>query len=279
MEFVNQREIMVNALQRSGHHAFIDWLLLNCPKHLFLNCPRQDKFFRRGFIIGNPEARFLNDLNLSLDREMSGDLTPKELLVYNAENSSTEEALRIFNSEHKLASIGRSKAQFFVVWLRDPFNNFASLCKRARRLLRHSPDSSWYREGVEKLNLCCDLWVDHFEAYRAAADGRSGLVPLVYNRWLADPAVRSELADRFGIGSQRDVVHTVKWGGGSSFSDYFEGQAAPTSKELENRWQAVKDLPFFRELFRRERFRAAVLAFRDHYSSPELDLAYAELVR
>ena len=40
----------------------------------------------------------------------------------------------------------------------------------------------------------------------------------------------------------------------------------------------MKGLDVYRNLFRNERFRAAVIEFREFYRSPELDQAYAELI-
>jgi hypothetical protein len=276
MEFVNQREIMINALQRSGHHAFVDWLLRNRSSHLFLNCVVDDRFIRPNFIAAKPEARFLNDLNLSVDREAAGNLTKKELLVYNMESYSTEEALSVFRSRNKAKILGPSRKEFLVVWLRDPYNNLASLSSRGKKALR--PDHFMYRERVERLTACCELWVDHFEAYKRALAGADSLVAVSYNRWLGDDQYRADLAARFDISSVHESSEMVAWGGGSSFVRYEEGQAAPTKSELETRWQAVREIDAYRHLFRNERFRTAVIEFREIYRSPDLDRAYAELI-
>jgi len=277
MDLVNEREIMISALQRSGHHAFVDWLLKNCPRHLFLNCVTDERFMRPTFIAGKPEARFVNDLDLSVDRENAGDLTKKELLVYNMESFSVEDAEKVFRSENKVARIGASKQEFFVIWLRDPFNNLASLSRRGKNALIRE-NSARRQERIEKLNASCELWANHFQAFKRAVNGTGQYVGICCNQWLADRSFRDQLAARFGISSEHEASEMVGWGNGSSFSHFYEGQAAPTPAELETRWQQVKEIPVYRDLFQNAAFRAAVIEFREFYRSPELDQAYAELI-
>jgi len=259
--FINQREIMVNALQRSGHHAFIVWMLENCPRHLFLNCVQDDRFLRPRFVSQRPELRFVNDLDLSIEREDAGDLTPKELIAYNTEGFLIADALSIFRSPAKAGRIGRSRSAFFTVLLRDPFNNLASLATRSRG-------------NSDKLETKVALWLDHFEAFKKGATGATETVPVLYNRWLRDEAYKRQLAERFGITAGEGPSEIVQWGGGSSFGD-----TRIDASEIELRWQRVKDLPVYRNLFRDEAFRAAIVAFKEYYWSPELAAAYDELMK
>jgi len=214
VEFVNEREILVNATQRSGHHAFIDWLLRNRSRHLFLNFVKSDNFFRRRFIEARPNLRFVNDLNLSLEREISGDFTHKELIVYNMENCFTREALQVFNSESKKARLGSSRREFFVVWLRDPFNNLASFCQLEQRERARSP-----AEDRRRLQLCSKLWLDHFEMFKTIVNNDKNqerpFVPVLYNQWLDDTELRGQLSGRFGISCDHDMSEIVRWDGGA----------------------------------------------------------------
>ena len=43
--YVNKCEVMVNAVQRSGHHAFILELLAATDRHLFLNCVKGERIY------------------------------------------------------------------------------------------------------------------------------------------------------------------------------------------------------------------------------------------
>ena len=269
VEYTNQREILVNAMQRSGHHAFIDWILKNQPGHLFLNCVADERFYRPRFIRSNPELRFVNDLNLDLDEELSGNLKLKELLLYNCENYSTDQALEIFNSPKKPRKIGTSKTQIFVVWLRDPFNNFASLAKRSATGPRiKNPEN--VKAAIENLSTARDLWIDHFRQFEAATKGETEFVPALYNRWLDDADARIELAQKFGISSDATADTIVKWGGGSSFTGYSEQESAPDKSSLEARWEELASNEIYVELFKHDDFRTACLDFLNIYESPQL---------
>jgi hypothetical protein len=106
-----------------------------------------------------------------------------------------------------------------------------------------------HQERVERLKHACDLWIDHFEAYKRALSGAEEFIPVSYNRWLDEPDYRAGLAARFNISSEHDARETVGWGGGSSFVPYEEGQAAPSRAELESRWRTVANLAVYRDLF------------------------------
>ena len=244
---------MVAALQRSGHHAFVTWLLQSCPKHLFLNAIQNDRFMRLRFIQNNPELRFVTDMGLSAKRECEGDFTPKELIAYNTENLSISDAREIFLSPTKARRIGTSKAAYFVIFLRDPFNNLAS------RAMRAPPES---------LQEAARLWADHYTAYKMALAGNSN-VPILYNRWLSDPSYRKQIADRFEISSdEMPSTETVRWGNGSSF-----GTTDHPPATMESRWKRVSNELQYRALFDDAAFRGVASDFLEHYSSEPLEEA------
>lgn len=243
-DYVNTREIMVNALQRSGHHAFVMELLRSTDKFCFLNCIRDHRIYSRRYILSHPEERFLNDLDLDLDEEMKGSRQAKNLFVYNTEMHSTADAQAIFYHPELPSSIGASKNRHFVTWLRDPLNNLASLFQSASRL-RNAGKIKGRLSDQPKLKAARALWIDHMQQVEHPTDG----IAIVFNRWLRDDSYREAIFAKFSLPMPPRADVTTRWGNGSSFSRFEAGQKAPSIDELERRCELFMDDQEFRELF------------------------------
>ncbi len=256
---------MVNSMQRSAHHAFIMELLGSTDRHCFLNCISDSSLFRRKFIQSNPEKRFINDLNLNLDDEITGNLTPKELLVYSVEMLLTDKALDIFHDEKTKKSAGKSASRFYVTWLRDPINNLASHFNRAKKNAARTGDASSMKiEENEKLKAATEVWVDHWQQVKSQDAG----IGIVANLWWRDDEYRTQIFEKLGLAVPHRNLKMTQWGGGSSFEGYHVDQAAPSIEDLESRYELYLDDEDFLAIFRDPEFRNAV---EDFFSSfPEL---------
>ncbi|WP_139792354.1 hypothetical protein [Henriciella litoralis] len=276
---LNQYEVMVNALQRSGHHAFIEWVCSNVPGHLFLNCVADARMIRPRYIRSNPQDRFKNDLNIDIEADDYGSATPKNLLLYNTESYTTQQALDIFDDPSKESRVGDSKTRRYVIWIRDPFNNLASQFQYAQKALKSfEPTSDEYQAAINKLKSSREIWCDHWRAYKALPKERSDVIGIIYNDWLDNKDLRKSFLALFDREDSSDVNYTVQWGGGSSFAAYKPGQAAPQKSSLETRYLEHASHPEYRALFEDATFVEHVREFLEHYSSAELNTAAKELL-
>jgi hypothetical protein len=267
-DFTNDREIMVNALQRSGHHAFILEIFQTTERYCFLNCIRDEKVYHRRYILTDPKERFLNDMNLDLGKEISGEKEKKNLIIYNTEMMSTLDARRMFDSPVLQDAVGSSRRRYFVTWLRDPLNNIASLFQTARRLTAAGKLSGPVSLQPRLHDARC-LWQDHWRLIKQETSSSNEKIGLVFNRWLRDDQYRKAFYDEIDQAMPDRVSETSRWGRGSSFSRYEKGQPAPSPTELESRCDHFIDDPEYQVLFADRQFMIEVDSFFDAH--PELD--------
>ena len=214
MLYQNSNEICVAALQRSGHHAIINWIVANSA---------------------GPTC-FLNDCRLNVNPFLTcaqdegiGPI-PKNLLIYNYEDRELSELFTLEFMDNRTRWFGKSECSVYVLIMRDPFNNFASKYRWA---------GLWKSYAKEFLGL-----TNFMPAPK---------VFLNYNSWFADDQYREEMASRLElVSADKGLTEVAKWGPntwGDSFDNMnFDGRALEM-KVLE-RWRYFADDPVFRNLFR-----------------------------
>lgn len=234
---MNDTEIQVCGLSRSGNHAIIDWILRQCPgRTLFLNCAegKTNPFLTcRPLADGRPWRASWQGFDAAA--EAAGALSRKDVLVHSYEDSFLRHAFSADLDARREAWIGPSRRRHAVVILRDPFNLFAS----RRAMGADLPRATALR-----------LWKQHARA----ALGRKGPLkqaPLVilYNRWAADRRYRQEIARHLGLAfSDAGIDRVAACNGGSSFDGLrYDGQAA--GMPVSERWRAYADDPEYLSLF------------------------------
>lgn len=264
---------MVNALQRSGHHAFVMELLSSTDQHCFLNCISNAKVYRRKFIEGKPDERFGNDMNLDLDAEISGPKARKNLIVFNTEMYASQDAQGLFESPMLQANIGASETRAFVTWMRDPLNNMASLFQIAIRSARAGKIAGRLSEHP-KLVKARGVWMDHWQTVRRKDYGYG----LVFNRWLRDDDYRRSFYERLDLPMPERFGETSRWGRGSSIARFAKGQAAPSVEDMEARYALFMDDPEFQRLFAERSFVSEIDAFfEEHATLTELAASWEKL--
>ena len=240
-ETVNKCEIMVIALQRSGHHAIINWIryqLKGC--HCFLNhchpnanpyqrCYRANSCFRNVNIGWIEKARFIN----------------KDCLIYNYEDCALGEIPgESFNRNHD-EWVGRSLKKIRVLILRDAFNFFAS------RLKRHY--SEWGKENMKLISDAVGLWKSYAEEYLGVTNYFPDKVLISYNRWVEDRLYRIELSEQIGVPfsdkGKDEVAKYTPGREGASFDDLKYDGNASKMKVLE-RWKYFVENDLYRSIFK-----------------------------
>ncbi|WP_148306638.1 hypothetical protein [Gemmatirosa kalamazoonensis] len=211
---INELELRVCGLQRSGNHAIITWIVEQFAGRpaCFLNNVRHGD--HDPYVVA--PQRFAYGMD-GVPQEAWRD-TPKDLLVYSYE----DDAKRLLpNATSLLASafspafearreayLGRSARRLDVLILRDPANNFASRLKKLEKLT-----------GVKDLPTIVAYWKELARAAIAVEErGDEDTVVVLYNRWFADRKYRQTLSRRLGgTFSDASLRHVSEIGGGSSF--------------------------------------------------------------
>lgn len=243
MTIINDNEIRIAAIKRSGHHAIINWILLNVsgPKYFLNNC----KPNRSPYINLRKADSLLFDIDIR--NEKCGKFKKKKYLFYNFESQFLED---IYSSQF-LSNIekwvGKSQSVKNILVLRDPFNNFASMYKWAKHGKKWVPSIG----EIEHLPV---LW----KAYAKEFLGITSFVPaqkifVKFNTWFTDPQYRNDLASEIGLTTtNRGLNEVAKWGPntwGDSFDNMnFDGKA--DKMNVLHRWAVFKDDRLFVSLFK-----------------------------
>ena len=232
MTYHNRTELCVAALQRSGHHAIINWISANAPGSVcFLNnCrPNTDPF-----------------LMCAGDERI--ELALKDLLIYNYEDRGLTEVFTQDFLNQKREWFGQSSSAVHILVLRDPFNNFASKYRWAVNGTKWTPPMEWVTGELP------GLW----KSYAKEFLGQTRMLPapkvfINYNRWFADNEYRCEIATRLGlVTADKGLAEVARWGPntwGDSFDNLdFDGRA--NEMRVFERWRSFADDVVFTGLFR-----------------------------
>jgi len=231
MDYQDRTELCVTALQRSGHHAIINWISANSagPVCFLNNCsPGVDPF-------------------LMCTEEQRVKFAPRNHLIYNYEDRRLGDVFTVDFLSNKTKWFGARGNSIYVLILRDPFNNFASKYRWAINGTKWTPQMAWVIHELP------GLW----KSYAREFLGLTHLMPVPgvfinYNRWFADSQYREQLSRQLGlVSTEKGLAEVAKWGPntwGDSFDNLdFDGRAHEM-KVLE-RWRCFADDSMFTQLF------------------------------
>lgn len=259
MGVVNEVEMRVVGMSRSGNHAIIDWILAEAAgRYCFLNCaePKYNPFTSARPLEDTRSYR-VNYAGFSLKAEARGRFSKKDLLLYSYEDVYLGGLIHPDWQQQHDAWTGASARRVNVLILRDPFNLFASRIQ-----------SQMYAERImdgRKLvtnAMAMRIWKQHARdfigARRILPHPRVGIL---YNRWARSRRYREEIAGALGMPLVHDQVRRVaRTAGGSSFEGlHFDGDAQ--QMPIQNRWRKYLHDPEYLRLFDDEAFRLAEAAF------------------
>ena len=236
---VNQTELRLIGMSRSGNHAIAQWILAQATGRVcFLNAAegRSNPFLTARPMDDGPSC-WTNIPGFDLAAEQRGGAwSAKDLLMFSHEDgflarSCSEE----FERSHD-AFVGPSRRRVDVLILRDPFNLFAS----RRKCL-------W---GVLTPRTTVKVWKQHAREFlRPGRFLRHDPLVISYNRWCVDRDYRRGVAQHLGLAftdAGRDRVWPCN--GGSSFDGRaYDGRAA--AMRVFDRWRHYAEDPSFRQMF------------------------------
>lgn len=242
--YVNEHELRVIGMSRSGNHAVINWITNQVRgRACFLNCTEgKHNPFHTARPMEDGRSYETNDPSFDLASEQQGRLSPKDYLIFSHEDSFLANACsEIFEQQHD-AWVGPSRRRYDVLVLRDPFNLFAS-----RR---------W--AGVDEVSPATALriWKQHAREFLGKTRRlRHRRVLISYNHWFADREYRRAIAGQLGLCfTDQGLERVACCNGGSSFDGLRYDGRAGQMKVLE-RWRYFASIPEFWGLFDRQTLR------------------------
>lgn len=215
---VNEKEIRIYGLRRSGNHGIIRWLLGHMTDNfIFLNNVKLN--------INPFRSRYYDFKESYLWREVLGDFTDKKCLVYSYEDHDLSRINHKFINKWKALHTGLSKEVYDILILRDPFNMYAS---RMKGYQEHD-----FMTVKSKKNVL-ELWLDYAKEYLGETSYLvNKKIVINYNRWFVDKKYRESIANLLGF------AFTDKGFGHLEGFSSFSGRLNINARELDvfSRWK------------------------------------------
>ncbi|MEM9484485.1 MAG: hypothetical protein AAGA83_12420 [Cyanobacteria bacterium P01_F01_bin.116] len=235
-DIINQNEIRIFGLRRSGNHAVTNWLIKQMQGELFYindvganENPYREKYealLRSGCLKGRHK----------LKREARGAFTKKEYLIYSYEDYALKKVTNAaFERKHDLY-FGKSVRKYDLLIFRDPFNMIAS------RLKGSEFQNGYFLSTRSKRIQPEELWLTYAREWLGETNYLKNHKILVsYNQWVTDVNYRKELSASLGLEFSDAGFHEVQgFGGGSSFDGQSRHGEASQMNVL-GRWRNFAD--------------------------------------
>ncbi|MEA5553169.1 hypothetical protein VB713_19695 [Anabaena cylindrica UHCC 0172] len=229
-QVVNEKEIRIVGLRRTGNHAIINWIRKQSTgKVMHLN----------NILVTENPYRFLyhHYPKDELKREAIGDFVKKNCLLYNYEDYSLEEVNNPkFERNHDLY-LGKSAVRYDIIILRDPFNLLAS------RLQKNFITVKTPNETV------MSLWIAYAKEFLGETNYlKNNKICVNYNQWFLDLNYRHQIASQLRLEFTDAGIEQVKnYGGGSSFDGKgLDGQA--NQMDVLNRYKMFENHADYQKL-------------------------------
>ncbi|MGB3691799.1 MAG: hypothetical protein WA865_14620 [Spirulinaceae cyanobacterium] len=234
-EIINQKEIRVVGIRRTGNHAIIGWIRSQHPEYAFhINHPPAGQ---------NPyQFLYTHFKTPELYQEAIGKFSQKSLLIISYEDQELEKIYSAKFEKFHDTYVGVSASQFDVLLLRDPFNLVASRIKSNKSSIT---DGS----AIEAI----ELWKSYAREFVGeTAFLKHNKLCINFNKWHYNAQYREEIAKSLELEFTDAGRERVRdYGGGSSFDGRkLDGQASQL--DILNRWQLFADEDSFWHLFKDE---------------------------
>ena len=222
-----KHEIRVVGMRRTGNHAILQWVISLMDGHCF-------------FCNDLPKNTALHKAPIRTFEKGIGD---ERYLLHTYEDQSPKDVFGSTASED-LSLTGPSASQTDLLFIRDPFNLFAS------RYVWKDPQGEAFRTDQGYRDNVVGLWKDVAKEY---LEGKSPThrtrVNINYNQWFSDEEYRKDLATQMGLTYKAGQLEKVpEHGGGSSFEAQDKDGTGSKLKVLE-RWKNVANEQEYRAIF------------------------------
>jgi hypothetical protein len=240
---VNQKEIRIIGLKRTGNHAVINWIKKQeqgIVRHINDIRLNENPYSCKADHLLDCYPEYANEAE-RLYQEAKGNFRPKDCLIYNYEDFSIEQITAAHVEKKHDIYFGKSGERFDLIILRDPFNLIASRIKK-----NFIPVKPFNKTVI-------DLWIEYAKEFLGETQYLNhNKVFVNYNQWATDYAYRQNIADRLKLNftdAGIDDVHTQA--GGSSF-DGTKYQGKASEMNTSGRWKYFADDPRFYKLLANE---------------------------
>ncbi len=246
LDIINQKEIRVAGLRRTGNHAILTWIqeqqkLMGTVLHLN-NLKVDENPYRykcQNLSYYFPEHKWAIEQYKSQGR---GHFIPRDCLIYSYEDYPLECIFsKRFECKHDLY-LGKTQQKYDLLIIRDPFNLLASRLKNN------------FLPVKSKKHSFIDLWLDYAREYLGETNYlKHNKICVNYNLWTKDRNYRQNLAHKLNIDFSDagiDLVHSC--GGGSSFEGKnLDGQAS--KMDVTGRWKHFVNDPVYLEMINHQK--------------------------
>lgn len=260
-KFINNKEIRVIGLRRSGNHAIMNWVRKQHSGEVFFinNAPINVNPFRNVY---EDQVRKSKDPNISgwrtnnlerWRREAKGKFAIKDCLLYSYEDQALKRlSSRHFEKKHNLY-LGKSKVRYDLIIVRDPYNLFASRLRANRRDNKAAEFTDFMKVKSRHISLP-QLWIDYAKEYLCETNYLHNIkIPVNYNQWVFDVEYRRQIAEKLGIDFTDSGFNDVMTNGGGSSFDGVDLQGKASEMSVLERWKSFYKDPDFRALVRNEK--------------------------
>ncbi|MGB3296092.1 MAG: hypothetical protein WBB01_24165 [Phormidesmis sp.] len=240
---VNQKEIRVVGMRRTGNHALVRWIAQQQPGefcHLNNVAAGKNPYRHKADNLLRYHPKH-HKMSAVYRQQANGDLIERDCLLYSYEDWRLKQITQPRFERNRELYLGKSAQCFDVLILRDPFNLFASRLKQ-----------NFVATKAKNLSMV-EMWLEYAREFIGESHRLSrNLVCVSYNAWVSSETYRRQLAGQLALPFS-DAGHTQvsAIGGGSSFDGTrFSGQAG--AMDVDNRWRVFAENPAFRQLFQNE---------------------------
>ncbi len=241
-DFINQKELRMVGLKRSGNHAIITWLRRHYQERVWhLNDVAPGR---------NPYRHLYEHYSRpALKQEADGNFSQKKCLIYNYENYTFESIINsLLEKKHDLY-LGKSQIRYDLLILRDPYNTFASILQGQI----NDNNFSYLHTLPKNKKTITELWLDYAKEFLGETNYlQHKKVTINYNQWTTSEQYRNNISEQLGLDFCDAGFDIVKnYGGGSSFQGTdFDQQAS--KMDVLNRWQKFIDDEEYRKMLNDE---------------------------
>ena len=237
---LNQREIRITGLARSGNHAVINWLISQIQgEYCFLNCaePKTNPFLTARPLSEDGSAFQTNISGFSIEEEQQGNVQKKDFLLYSYEDVFLSMLDKKIFRENRHDWLGASICSENLLILRDPFNLFAS---RKKSGFLDGQDEIHGLRPITNLTLK-RIYKQHAREFLGRSKLLKNLVRVNFNKWASEKNFRREIAERLDISFTDSGFSEVKpVAGGSSFDGTrYSGRAE--KMQINDRWRTFSE--------------------------------------
>lgn len=252
-DIVNNVEMRVIGLARSGTHPIINWIGCQCRGKgvLFINNvkPKENPFA----CLGKRRDQMLNEFYVNKNFEMIGNFKKKDCIIYHYENALVEEVVDALFEENREKYLGKSAKKYDVLIMRDAFNYFAS--RMQFQVDTGPPELQNENRRPAALKSLVSEWVKFWKNHAKEFLGTTNLlgdakVTISYNDWCKSLEYRKTVANKLDlIFLDKGVCRVARIGGGSSFDRLkYKGKAG--EMKTEERWKNFMDNDIYRGIFK-----------------------------